>query len=112
MHGGIELDSISGQGTRASFWIPFKKAHYQDESSRLVGIDSMPERLQSDISVSCGSSENFDTSTLIPIAPNNGKLPLRHLPGNGNFNYAAPDNPSILPFWERKTVKILIVEDK
>ncbi|KAK7729575.1 hypothetical protein SLS57_002063 [Botryosphaeria dothidea] len=119
MHGDIELESTLGQGTRASFWIPFNKAQYQDEGSPLIDIASIPDRLQSDISVSCGSSEDHGTPPLTPIAPNNGKSPLRHsraqsvvsLPGNGNFHHALPDHLLTLPEWERKNVNVLVVED-
>lgn len=120
MHGDIELESTLGQGTRASFWIPFNKAQYQDEGSPLIDIASIPDRLQSDISVSCGSSEDHGTPPLTPIAPNNGKSPLRHsraqsvvsLPGNGNFHHTLPDHLLTLPEWERKNVNVLVVEDK
>ncbi|KAH7060592.1 hypothetical protein B0J12DRAFT_338056 [Macrophomina phaseolina] len=119
MHGGIELDSTLGQGTKASFWIPFNKAQYQDEGSPLIDIASIPDRLQSDISVSCGSSDDYGTPPLTPIAANNGKSPLRHgrarsvvsLPGNGNFHHALPDHLLTLPEWERKDVNVLVVED-
>lgn len=120
MHGNIELESTLGQGTRASFWIPFNKAQYQDEGSPLIDLASIPDRLQSDISVSCGSSEDYGTPPLTPVAPNSGKSPLRHgraqsivsLPGNGNFHHALPDHLFALPETERKNVHVLVVEDK
>src|SRR3954470_22098676 len=36
MHGQIDLESRLGQGTTASFWIPFNKAPYQDDGSPLI----------------------------------------------------------------------------
>lgn len=119
MHGDIELQSTLGQGTKASFWIPFNRAQYQDEGSPLIDLASIPDRLQSDVSVSCGSSEDYGTPPLTPIAPNSGKSPLRHgraqsivsLPGNGNFHHALPDHLLTLPEWERKDVNVLVVED-
>ncbi|OJD29247.1 histidine kinase hhk6p [Diplodia corticola] len=119
MHGNIDLQSTLGQGTRASFSIPFNKAQYQDEGSPLIDLASIPDRLQSDISVSCGSSDDYGTPPLTPVAPNNGKSPLRHgraqsivsLPGNGNFHHALPDHLFSLAETERKNVHVLVVED-
>ncbi|KKY26027.1 putative histidine kinase hhk6p [Diplodia seriata] len=119
MHGNIDLQSTLGQGTRASFSIPFNKAQYQDEGSPLIDLASIPDRLQSDISVSCGSSEDYGTPPLTPVVPNSGKSPLRHgraqsivsLPGNGNFHHALPDHLFSLAETERKNVHVLVVED-
>jgi len=61
MGGDIGLDSSAGEGTSARFTIPFKRA----SSERLMefDIDEIPERLQSDMSVSCRSSSNTGTRT-------------------------------------------------
>ncbi|KAL1614783.1 hypothetical protein SLS56_012015 [Neofusicoccum ribis] len=104
MHGDIELQSTLGQGTKASFWIPFNRAQYQDEGSPLIDLASIPDRLQSDVSVSCGSSEDYGTPPLTPIAPNSGKSPLRH--GRAQSIVSLPGNE-----WERKDVNVLVVED-
>ncbi|KAF3043276.1 hypothetical protein E8E11_001598 [Didymella keratinophila] len=51
MKGQIWLDSKLGQGTTATFWIPFARASYSDDGSPLVDLASIPDRLQSDVSV-------------------------------------------------------------
>lgn len=120
MHGEIDLESILGQGTRASFCIPFNKAQYQDEGSPLIDLAAIPDRLQSDVSVSCGSSDDYGTPPITPLATSSSRSPLRHgraqsvvsLPGNGNFHHSLPDHLLTLPEWERKNVNILVVEDK
>ncbi|KAL0257442.1 hypothetical protein SLS55_008255 [Diplodia seriata] len=104
MHGNIDLQSTLGQGTRASFSIPFNKAQYQDEGSPLIDLASIPDRLQSDISVSCGSSEDYGTPPLTPVVPNSGKSPLRH--GRAQSIVSLPGNET-----ERKNVHVLVVED-
>jgi PAS domain S-box-containing protein len=49
MKGQIWLDSKLGQGTTATFWIPFSRAPSQDGGSPLVNLESIPDRLQSDV---------------------------------------------------------------
>lgn len=56
MHGHIEMQSSLGVGTTATFWIPFNKPQYHDGNA-LIDIGSLPDRLQSEMSVSCNSSE-------------------------------------------------------
>lgn len=59
MGGSIGLSSTLGQGTKAFFTIPFKKPIGDEESEGSVirEVDSLPERLQSDLSISCQSSD-------------------------------------------------------
>lgn len=103
MKGRIWLDSKLGQGTTATFWIPFSKAPYQSDGSPLINLDSIPDRLQSDVSVSVGSSEDV-TPPLTPTISSGGSLPL--LKAN------IPDHLMSLSDSERPKVHILVVEDK
>ncbi|KAF2088254.1 putative histidine kinase group protein-like protein, partial [Saccharata proteae CBS 121410] len=119
MHGEIQLESKLGSGTKASFWIPFNKAQYQEEGSPLVDLASIPDRLQSDISVSCGSSENYDP----PPTPGNsgGKARRAAKHGRGqsapntlsgiSLNHALPEDLMSLSDEERKDIHVLVVED-
>jgi PAS domain S-box-containing protein len=52
MHGHITLESNVGSGTTVTFWITFNKPHGSQESS-LVHAGAIPDRLQSDLSLSC-----------------------------------------------------------
>ncbi|KAI4925975.1 uncharacterized protein J4E92_006712 [Alternaria infectoria] len=103
MKGQIWLDSKLGQGTTATFWIPFTRAPSQDGESPLVHLESIPDRLQSDMSVSCGSSEGH-TPPLTPQLPNgNSSYPL--------LKSAIPDHLMSLPDNERQEIHVLVVED-
>ncbi|KAL1603765.1 hypothetical protein SLS60_005355 [Paraconiothyrium brasiliense] len=111
MHGDIGLESVLGQGTTATFWIPFSKAPYQDDGSPLIDLSSIPDRLQSDVSVSCGSSEDRTP----PQTPKlrNGSIKTH---GRGDstpsvLSSSIPDHLITLPEIERKKVQVLVVED-
>jgi hypothetical protein len=104
MKGQIWLDSKLGQGTTATFWIPFTRAPSQDGESPLVHLESIPDRLQSDMSVSCGSSEGH-TPPLTPQLPN-GSSPYPLLKS------AIPDHLMNLSESERQQIHVLVVEDK
>lgn len=117
MRGDIWLESKLGQGTTATFWIPFNKAPYQDDGSPLIDLASIPDRLQSDVSVSCGSSEDHTP----PLTPKlyNGNAKLSQ--GRGDLqqsqmppavNLAIPDHLINLSESERQKIHILVVEDK
>jgi hypothetical protein len=58
MRGTISLESVLGAGTKASFTIPFHKAPYQSSGSPLIGLDAIPDRLASEMSVSRASSDS------------------------------------------------------
>ena len=107
MKGQIWLDSKLGQGTTATFWIPFSRAPYQEDGSPLVDLASIPDRLQSDVSVSCGSSEDHTP----PVTPklSNGQPRLPSFP---MINPHIPDHLMNLSESERQKVHILVVEDK
>jgi PAS domain S-box-containing protein len=107
MKGQIWLDSKLGQGTTATFWIPFNRAPSQDGGSPLVNLESIPDRLQSDVSVSCGSSEGH-TPPLTP-QPSNGYSRIQSFP---MLKPVIPDHLLNLSDSERQQVHILVVEDK
>ena len=67
MHGDISLESKLGVGTQAMFWIPFKKAEQNPNALSSVDMNQIPDRLQSDLSVSCDSSEHA-TPQIVPMA--------------------------------------------
>lgn len=117
MRGDIALDSKLGQGTTASFWIPFNRAPYQDDGPPLIDLASIPDRLQSDMSVSCGSSEDLTPP----------RTPTRHSKGAGStharsssqqfssspaVHASVPDRFLHLPDSEREKIHVLVVEDK
>jgi PAS domain S-box-containing protein len=107
MKGQIWLDSKLGQGTTATFWIPFSRAPSQDDGSPLVSLGSIPDRLQSDVSVSCGSSEAH-TPPLTPVL-SNGDFKVQSLP---SVRANIPDHLMSLSEAERQKIYILVVEDK
>ncbi|KAJ4987400.1 histidine kinase hhk6p [Stagonosporopsis vannaccii] len=106
MKGQIWLDSKLGQGTTATFWIPFAKASYSDDGSPLVDLASIPDRLQSDVSVSVGSSEDH-TPPLTPRESVNGQSRVHSFSMGGKL----PDNLTNIPETERKNTHVLVVED-
>ncbi|VUC35990.1 unnamed protein product [Clonostachys rosea] len=57
MHGRITLDSRVGSGTTVTFWITFSKPQGRG-TSELAQAGAIPDRLQSELSLSCNSSEH------------------------------------------------------
>ena len=109
MHGKISLESVLGAGTKASFTIPFHKAPYQSAASPLVGLDAIPDRLASEMSLSRASSESGPstptharkmTGTGDPAMLSASGLPLQAEVLTSNLSEA-----------ERKKVNVLVVED-
>lgn len=103
MKGQIWLDSKLGQGTTATFWIPFSKVPCANDGSPLVNLESIPDRLQSDMSVSCGSSEGHTP----PMTPQITNGHTQSHPANSYI----PDQWMSLTESERQKVHILVVED-
>ena len=118
MHGQISLESALDSGTKATFSIPFNKSQFPSNSP-LVDIGSLPERLQSEMSVSgCASDDRLsatppqsplDTPTL------NKSSFLRHHKVRGTrtppqaLDSDAESDPKKV---DRKDTHILVVEDK
>lgn len=108
MHGQITLESTLGNGTVATFWIPFNKPQYHDGSA-LIDIGSLPDRLQSEMSVSCNSSE-FDPGTP-PGQSTSFDLHRKHKGRAVSMTPPVTSEPE-LPREERAKTNILLVEDK
>ncbi|TKA67636.1 hypothetical protein B0A49_07737 [Cryomyces minteri] len=113
MHGEIFLESKLGVGTKATFWVPFNKAQYQSEESPLIDLASIPDRLQSDVSVSCGSSDDLGGTP--PRTPHRQSVRSSHQRGNSHssevINPMIRDQLMNLSEEERKSTNILVVED-
>jgi len=63
MHGSISLKSKLDQGTVATFTIPFKKPEYTAGGvPLLIDVSALPDRLQSEMSLSCNNSSRASTS--------------------------------------------------
>lgn len=109
MHGRIMLESTLGQGTRAIFSIPFNKPQYHDGSATLIDIGTLPDRLQSEMSVSCNSSEYEQVVGTLPA-----QSPLDTKRGKPRSIRMTPPVPAKLELSkeDRASVNILLVEDK
>ncbi|KAF2421011.1 hypothetical protein EJ08DRAFT_525664 [Tothia fuscella] len=115
MHGEIELESKLGAGTKARFWLPFKKVLDHTEGSPLVEISSIPGRLQSEASISHSIGEGGSP----PATPLLRSVGLRgaHSPSASRV-VTAPQSTSGIPEDymsmsrdERAETHILVVED-
>jgi len=104
MHGRIVLESTLGHGTTATFFIPFNKPQFQDGA--LIDLESLPDRLQSEMSVSCNSS---DYEFGLPSINSPTDFRFRR-PGSVNLKSPAPE--ADLSPEERFKISILLVEDK
>lgn len=105
MRGRITLESSVGSGTTATFWIPFHKPQgARDHSVVRTGV--IPDRLQSEMSISCNSSE-FDQATgTSPGSDNTGLSALRR-----RHSVRLPNIEQDLPRAERARMHVLVVED-
>lgn len=111
MHGGITLDSQLGVGTVASFWIPFNKPQYHDGEA-LIDIGSLPDRLQSEMSVSCASSE-FEHAMGTPPLQSPGEMGATRFGAKSQGNSMTPPNADFeVPISDRAGYQVLVVEDK
>ncbi|KAI8285409.1 Two-component system protein A [Colletotrichum sp. SAR 10_98] len=114
MHGDMTLESSLGNGTVATFWVPFSKPQGRQAGKPIVEIGSLPDRLQSEMSVSCNSSE-FEQ--LINTPPASGessqfltdkyKSPSRRL----SVRTPPASDEEMLPAAERAKIHVLVVED-
>ncbi|KAK2601651.1 hypothetical protein QQS21_004802 [Conoideocrella luteorostrata] len=108
MHGTITLESAVGSGTKATFWIPFNKPH-SSQKSNPVQSGAIPDRLQSELSLSCNSSEYEQvggTSTGSEGGVLSSSLPRRRLSVR-----TPPCSDQDMPRVERAKMHILVVED-
>jgi hypothetical protein len=111
MHGKINLESSLGNGTTATFSIPFNKPQYHDGTTTIMDVGSLPDRLQSEMSVSCNSSEYEQflgtPPAQSPIDPHRRNLK----PRSTSMTPPMPTELELSPE-ERANIKILLVEDK
>jgi CheY-like chemotaxis protein len=112
MRGRMTLKSTIGSGTTATFWIPFNKPNNAD--ANLVRIDPLSDRLQSDMSVSCNSSEYEQLLNTLPAEMASGGLIDRlkptsrgHKKKHSNGGEGSPEKPAV----DRSKVHVLVVED-
>lgn len=107
MHGRMTLDSVVNQGTTATFWLPFNKPH-EAQPSNLVKIEALPGRLQSEMSMSCNSSE-LDGLGTPPGEPGSSlekaKVPSTKLRGSIVADEVALSKEA------RAKIHVLVVED-
>lgn len=110
MNGRITLESTVGSGTTATFWIPFHKPQRgRDES--VVRTGAIPDRLQSELSLSCNSSEYDQAGTgTSPSSDSTGlnSLRRRHSARAPSHNVSAEQD---LPRADRSKLHVLVVED-
>lgn len=100
MHGDIALESTLGHGTRATFSIPFSKAPFYSEDSPALDMGPLPDRLQSELSVSDYASPSG------PASPGRGsRRPSSH--SRATVLHDSPD----LSDEERQKIHVLVVED-
>ncbi|KAK6201753.1 hypothetical protein LQW54_009412 [Pestalotiopsis sp. IQ-011] len=111
MHGRITLESSPGNGTTAMFWIPFSKGRNSPISS-LAEVGALPDRLQSEMSVSCNSSEYehiINTPPAEALRNTNKRSPKRGRPTS--LTSAPLFTEEELPMAERAKIFVLVVED-
>ncbi|KAK1993824.1 hsp90-like protein [Colletotrichum falcatum] len=113
MNGNMTLESTLGNGTVATFWVPFSKPQ-QQHGAPLVEIDSIPGRLQSEMSVSCNSSEYEQMLNTPPASGDSSqflsdksKSPARRL----SVRTPPASEEEMLPHSERAKIRVLVVED-
>lgn len=118
MHGQISLVSELGTGTKATFSIPFHKPHGRNGGDPLVGLQSLPERLRSEMSVSVYGSDERTSSSPPLQHPAEFSNAIEHHgvkgPDSGRLSVLAHgyDHESSLPADERTEIHVLVVEDK
>ena len=120
MHGEIKLTSELGRGTKATFWIPFNKPQFRNGGSPLVDLGSIPDRLQSEMSVSGCASDRLSGSGTPPMSPAADSLGLsiphrKSRTGSGLGTSPSRENsdPEQSPLeLDRKSIHVLVVEDK
>ena len=113
MHGQIALESRPDTGTIATFSIPFNKPQFMGTSIPIVDLRAVPERLQSELSLSCDNSSqggNFATSTSTPFhSPKHKAVPSIDV-GKGSAASPSKTAPEGMR-GESNAHHILVVED-
>ena len=108
MHARIELVSEAGSGTTATFLVPFAKSEGPVDPT-LGPVGGLPMRIQSELTVSCDSSELERVTT--GGSASSGTSTAGGASRRVSVQTQAPILLS-LPLSERAKVHILVVEDK
>ncbi|POR37491.1 Hybrid signal transduction histidine kinase J [Tolypocladium paradoxum] len=108
MRGRITLESTVGTGTTATFWIPFNKPQGPREAG-LVQCGAIPDRLQSELGLSCNSSE-YEQVAGASTGSDGAPLPSS-VPRRRHSIRTPPSVDQDLPRSERARMHILVVED-
>lgn len=113
MNGRINLNSVLGTGTTATFWIPFNKPQ-GPQANKMVQIEPLPNRLQTEMSVSCNSSEHEQLMPSSPVEASSGTLDTIKAPRRQKSGSTTPPLPADVDLApsERAKVHVLVVEDK
>ncbi|PWW73294.1 hypothetical protein C7212DRAFT_218172 [Tuber magnatum] len=113
MGGSIGIASSLGAGTTAHFIIPFHRPQYQNGLVYPPDVSALPDRLQSDLSVSCQSSD-YGVSTP-PESPIDPAIKQRARSASNSQKFlkriTPPLGPSPESAEERKRTHVLVVED-
>lgn len=110
MHGRMTLESNAGNGTNATFWINFNKSTGPvDEALALAG--AIPDRLQSELSMSCNSSD-YDQLPGTPPASDSVQGATSTPRRARSVLTASSSTDQDLTPAERAKIRILVVEDK
>jgi signal transduction histidine kinase len=113
MNGRMEMESEVGSGTTVTFWIPFTKVQGRHRKKQLVEIDPLPDRLQSEMSVSCNSSE-YEQFHVSPQSDNiQSPFDKFKSPRRKSSTRTPPvAEEELLPISERSKIHVLVIEDK
>lgn len=111
MHGQIELESKLGHGTSARFWLPFKNAHTQAGEDALIDLSSIPDRLQSEVSVSWHSEGDRSPPNTPPIGSRTDPPSRSELIQGAQATNKIPDEFINLTPEAKANIHVLVVED-
>ena len=117
MHGEIKLESTLNMGTTASFWIPFNKAQFEGNTPTARNIQNLPDRLQSELSLSCDTSnDDFPHLSTPPLsqAHDRGGQERATVPATAKELFGSDSAPASVELSdeERGKTHVLVVEDK
>lgn len=117
MHGKIKLESKLGSGTKATFWVPFTRPTHSNDGSPLIDLSQIPDRLQSDASVSFGSEEVSRTPATTKLSSRQPNEWGHKRNQSGSLSRVSSivkrvDGVEEMPDEERAKIHVLVVEDK
>ena len=119
MHGKITLNSVLGTGTKAIFSLPFSKPQFRKDVSTPINLQSIPDRLMSETSMSNYSDPEQHSNT--PPQSSLVAFGTSKIQGQPSSSSRSPrvsaaagivDSKVTIPEPERKRTHILVVEDK